>query len=58
MLLSYDAGISPQLDAGTIIGGVAGKNALSEFAQKLIQLILKSIYDPMYESVNKIAAFH
>lgn len=54
MLLSYNAGISPQADAGDIIvGGVAGGQAVSEFWDKLLQLIIKSVYTALYQSVGK-----
>lgn len=33
--------------------GIAGDKFISEYSEKLIQMILQSIYDPMYESVNK-----
>lgn len=42
-------GINPRWNP---IGGMVGANAISEFAEKLLQMILKSIYDPLYESVN------
>lgn len=35
------------------ITGITDSDHISEFADKLLQMILKSIYDPMYESVNK-----
>ena len=54
MLLSYNAGISPQADAGDIIvGGVAGGQAVSEFWDKLLQLIIKSVYTALYQSVGE-----
>lgn len=53
MLLSYNMGISPQADAGDIIGGVAGGQAVSEFWDKLLQLIIKSVYTALYQSVGE-----
>lgn len=47
-------GISPQADAGDIIvGGVAGGQAVSEFWDKLLQLIIKSVYTALYQSVGE-----
>lgn len=43
----------PKADWSPIGGVVGDKYSISEFADKVIQLIIKSIYDPMYESVNK-----
>lgn len=51
MLLSYNADISPQADWNPI-GGVAGSE-ISEFWDKLLWLIIKSIYDPLYKSVGE-----
>lgn len=53
MLLSYNMGISPQADAGDIIGGVVGGQAVSEFWDKLLQLIIKSVYTALYQSVGE-----
>ena len=53
MLLSYNMGISPQADAGDIIGGIAGGQAVSEFWDKLLQLIIKSVYTALYQSVGE-----
>lgn len=41
----FENGISPRWDPGS--------NAISEFAEKLLEWIIKSLYDPLYESVEK-----
>lgn len=53
MLLSYNAGITPQANAGDIIGGVAGGELVNEFWDKLLQLIIKSVYTALYQSVGE-----
>lgn len=36
----------------SLIGGVAGDDAISEFAEKLVQWILKTLYNGLYRSVE------
>lgn len=37
----------------SLIGGVAGDEAVSEFADKLLQWIMKTVYEGLYASVEK-----
>ena len=52
MLLSYNVGITPQ-DWSPIGGAVGDKLNVSEFWDKLLLLIIKSLYDPLYQSVGE-----